>query len=243
MTRYLALELRRSARDHRYVAIVVVWPVLSYLLFSTVFGAAANRAEGLDPHTELMVAMATFGAIGAVLTATGPRLALERQSGWLRQLRLTPMSPTRMVTARLLAALLLTLPTICLTFLAARTITGVSLPLWEWPAMVAVLLIGAIPFAALGSLIGNLSDGDSATGVTMIAYLTLAALGGLWMPASILPAPLRDVAHALPSNRLAQLGWRVAGGHVPPLGAIVVLLAWTVGFGLAAVAIARRVAS
>jgi ABC-2 type transport system permease protein len=243
MTSYLTLELRRATRDHRYLAIVVAWPVLSYLLFSTVFGAAANRAEGLAPHTELMVAMAAFGAIGAVLTATGPRLANERQSGWLRQLRLTPMSPTRMLVTRLSAALLLTLPAIGLTFVAARTIKGVSLPLWEWPTMVGVLLVGTIPFAALGSLIGNLSDGDSATGVTMIAYLTLAALGGLWMPASVLPAPLRDVAHALPSNRLAQLGWEVAGGHVPAFGAIVVLVAWTAGFGLAAIATARRVAS
>jgi ABC-2 type transport system permease protein len=243
MTAYLTLELRRALRDRRYVGIVVGWPVAAYLLFSTVFGAAANRAEGLDPHTEIMVAMAAFGAIGAVLMATGPRVAAERQSGWTRQLRLTPLPPSSLLGARLAAALVLTLPAICLTFAVAFVAKGVSLPAWEWPVMVSLLLAGTVPFAALGMVIGNLADGDSAMGVTMITYLVLAALGGLWMPTKILPAPMRTVAHLLPSNRLAELAWRVAAGHTPPPGAFAVLAVWSAGLTVAAVALARRTGS
>ena len=71
MTAYLTLELRRALRDRRYLGLVVAWPVASYLLFSTVFASAADRAESLDPHVEIMIAMAAFGTIGAVLMATG----------------------------------------------------------------------------------------------------------------------------------------------------------------------------
>ena len=240
MTAYLALELRRALRDRRYLGLVVVWPVASYLLFSTVFASAADRAEGLDPHIEIMVAMAAFGTMGAVLMATGPRIATERQSGWARHLHLTPLRSTSLLVARVAAALIMTLPAICLTFAVAFAVKGVSLPVWEWPAMLGVLVAGAIPFAALGIVIGGLSDGDTATGVTMIAYLTLAALGGLWMPAKVLPAGMRAVAHSLPSNRLAELGWTIAAGHTPPLAAIGVLAAWGAGLTLAASTVIRR---
>jgi ABC-2 type transport system permease protein len=155
-------------------------------------------------------------------------------------LRLTPLRSTSLLVARVAAALIMTLPAICLTFAVAFAVKGVSLPVWEWPAMLGVLVAGAIPFAALGIVIGGLSDGDTATGVTMIAYLTLAALGGLWMPAKVLPAGMRAVAHSLPSNRLAELGWTIAAGHTPPLAAIGVLAAWGAGLTLAASTVIRR---
>jgi ABC-2 type transport system permease protein len=242
MIGYFTLELRRALRDRRYMVLVVAWPVASYLLFSTVFGGATDRAEGLDPRTEIMVAMAAFGAMGAVLMATGPRMAAERQLGWLRQLRLTPLSPQRALVARLLGALVLTLPAICLTFATAALVKGVQLAAWEWAAMIWLLLVGCLPFAALGVVIGSVSDGDSAAGITMVCYLVFAALGGLWMPARILPAPLRAVAHALPSNRLAELGWKIAAGGAPTAAAAIILGAWFALFALVAVALARRLA-
>jgi ABC-2 type transport system permease protein len=242
MSAYLSLEVRRALHDRRYLGLVVGWPVAAYLLFSTVFGSAADRAEGLDPHVEIMVAMAAFGAMGAVLMATGPRLASERQSGWERQLRLTPLPASGALLARTGAALFLTMPAVCLTFAAAAA-KGVSLPAWEWPAMVALLLAGSLPFAAIGLVIGNLADGDSAMGLTTVVYFALAALGGLWMPAKVLPSQMRAVAHALPSNRLAELAWRVAAGHTPPLAAVGVLAAWAGVVGLGAVGLARRFSS
>ena len=70
----------------------------------------------------------------------------------------------------------------------------------------------------------------------MVLYLVLAALGGLWMPEQILPAPLQDVAKALPSYHLAQLGWHIARGVAPAIGDGLVLLAWFAGAALLAVA-------
>jgi ABC-2 type transport system permease protein len=143
MIKYLTLELRRSLRDRRYLLLVAGWPVAAYLLFSTVFGSAADRSEGLAPTVAIMVAMATFGAMGGVLMASGPRLAMDRQLGWLRQLRLTPLAPARILTARLIAAMALSLPAIGLTFIAAVLVKGVTLPLWEWPLLVVLIAAGA----------------------------------------------------------------------------------------------------
>jgi ABC-2 type transport system permease protein len=240
MIKYLALELRRSFRDRRYLLLVAGWPVAAYLLFSTVFGAAADRTEGLSPTVEIMVAMASFGAMGGVLLASGPRLAMDRQTGWLRQLRLTPLSPARILTARLISAMALSLPAIVLTFIAAVLVKGVTLPLWEWPLLVLVIAAGCLPFAALGILVGTIADGDGAQGLTMALYLVLAALGGLWMPVQILPSALQTVAKTLPSYHLAQLGWHIAQGVTPAFGDALVLLAWFAGAALLAVAASRR---
>ena len=240
MFKYLGLEIRRSLRDRRYLLLVAGWPVAAYLLFSTVFGAAANRSEGLSPTVEIMVAMASFGAMGGVLLASGPRLALDRQIGWMRQLRLTPLSPARILAARLIAAMALSLPAIILTFVTAVLVKGVTLPLWEWPLLVLLIAAGCLPFAAIGILVGTIADGDGAQGLTMVLYLVLSALGGLWMPVEILPSALQTVAKTLPSYHLAQLGWHIAQGVTPTLGDAAVLLAWFAGAALLAMAASRR---
>ena len=229
MTSYLSLELKRSLRDKRFVLITIAWPVAAYLLFSTVFGAAANKAEGLLPVVAIMVAMAAFGAMGGVLMASGPRIAYDRQTGWLRQLSLTPLSKTRILATRLLVAISLSIPAVVITFAAAAAIKGVSLEPWQWAAMAAVLVAGCVPFAVIGLIAGSISDGDSSQGLTMVVYLLLASLGGLWMPVQLLPAPMQTIAHVLPSNHLAALGWSIARGQAPAGGDILVLLAWLAG--------------
>jgi ABC-2 type transport system permease protein len=103
-----------------------------------------------------------------------------------------------------------------------------------------LIAAGCLPFAAMGILVGTIADGDGAQGLTMVLYLVLAALGGLWMPVQILPSALQTVAKTLPSYHLAQLGWHVAQGVAPALGDVLVLLAWFAGAALLAVAASRR---
>jgi ABC-2 type transport system permease protein len=51
---------------------------------------------------------------------------------------------------------------------------------------------------------------------------------------------MQDIGQALPSNGLAQLGWRIADGQAPELRAVLVLTAWTLGSGLTALLAYRR---
>ena len=95
MFRYLVLEIRRTYRDRRFVFFTLAVPVCFYLLWSNIFTKSTDldADTGLNAKTYLLVSMAAFGALGASLTATGARLAAERQSGWLRQLQVTPLRP------------------------------------------------------------------------------------------------------------------------------------------------------
>jgi ABC-2 type transport system permease protein len=241
MLTYLRLEVVRMASDKRFLILMLAMPVAMYLLFTNLFGAANNQpSNGLAPSIGAMISMAAFGAIGAALTATGPRIAQERTNGWMRQLRIMPLSTRSVITAKILAALVWALPAIVVVLLTAVIDHGVSLTAGQWVAIVGLLWLGTAPFAALGILIGYITDDSSAFPVMYGIYLFLGAVGGLWMPTSVLPSALRHISYALPSNRVAEFGWKIAEGHSLSLAGPAILLAWLIAFtGLAALAYRR----
>jgi ABC-2 type transport system permease protein len=242
MLRYLALEIRRMYRDRRFVFFSVAVPVMFYLLWSNIFakGGGNETDTGLPPKTYLLVAMASFGALGAALTTTGARLAAERQSGWLRQLQVTPLRPWAVIITKVIASMCLALPAIVLVGLTAAITQHVHLSPGQWAAMVGLMWVGTLPFAALGTLIGSLVSADAAQPVTLACYFALSILGGLWISVSLLPTALRHIARWTPSNRFADLGWNVVAGHAPPASDALVLAAWTVVLGALAILAYRR---
>ena len=110
----------------------------------------------------------------------------------------------------------------------------------QWLAMLAAMWAGVLPLALLGLAIGYLAGDEVAFPLTMALYFALGALGGLWMPPSVMPHAMQDIGQALPSNAVAGLGWRITGGQASVSKAVLVLAAWTLGSGLAALLAYRR---
>ena len=240
MTGFLTLELRRSLRDVRYLVIAVALPIGLYLLFAGLFGSHGQLALGLPQPTELMVAMVAYGAMWAVFSATGPRIAHERAIGWTRQLRVTPLSAASALSGKLVTALAAALPAMVLVALTAVVSHHVQLGAAQWLAMLAAMWAGVLQLALLGLAIGYLAADEVAFPLTMALYFALGALGGLWMPPSVMPHAMQDIAQFLPSNAVAELGWRITGGQASVPKAVLVLAAWTLGSGLAALLAYRR---
>ena len=102
------------------------------------------------------------------------------------------------------------------------------------------LALELIPFAVLGLVIGFAGTVDTVQPISMITYLGLSILGGLWFPVEQFPAFLQVIAKITPSYWLADLGRSVLGGYGVPTTAVLVLAAWTVALGvLGAVAYSR----
>ncbi len=241
MTGYLRLEVLRALRDPKYIILAVGAPIGFYLLFTALFGSEPGSG-GLLTDVALMVSMGVFGAMWAVLSATGPRIAQEKSIGWLRQIRLLPVSGTAVLTARLLAAMLLAGPALVLVFITAVVAHGVSLSVAQWVSLLAVSWVGVLPVAAMGLAIGFATGADAAFGVLYALYQVLAALGGLWMPLSMLPNGLQTIGKLLPSYRAADIGWRIAGGYAFDFTNVVYLVAWAAVFAVAALFFSSRVA-
>lgn len=228
MKGYLNVELRRTLRDPFYIILAVVVPIGFYLLFAGLFGSSPHAPGTLSGNVGIMVAMAVYGGIWACLVATGPRIAIERSSGWMRNLRLLPISTWAVLSGRALVAVFFALPTMLLVYATAAVTHHVVLSPGQWLSMIALTWIGVWPFALLGLALGFLTNENSAFGVTYGIYMAISALGGLWVPPTILPANMLAIGKLLPTYQAANLGWRIAMGDAPAMESAAVLIGWSI---------------
>ncbi|PYC72121.1 ABC transporter [Streptomyces tateyamensis] len=199
MRTLVKLEILRTLRNKRYAFFTVLYPALLYFFFINI---NHSMPDGLDAKTYFMVSMATFGAVGAVLTGSAQRISLERKSGWTRQLRLTALPGRAYATAKICASAVTTLPSILVLF-ALGAAEGVQLDAGQWLGLVLVLWAGSFVFAALGVALGYAAEPNAVQPIVMIIYMVLSVLGGTWYP---ITGGLKSIARFDPVylyNRLA----------------------------------------
>ncbi|MGW1670022.1 ABC transporter permease [Streptomyces sp. NPDC002324] len=227
MNSLIKLELTRALRNRKSMFFSVLYPSLLFLLIA---GSASSTEKlgdtGLTLPTYMMVSMASFGALTAVLMGNSERIAKEREGGWVRQLRLTALPGRGYVFAKTAGAAVVSLPSIVIVFLVAATVKGVRLDAWQWLALTGAIWAGSLVFAALGVAIGYLATGDAVRPITMIVYFGLSMLGGLWMPTTTFPGWLQDIAKWVPTHAYAALGQAIEQSQAPHAKDLAVLAAY-----------------
>ncbi|MFC9289354.1 ABC transporter permease [Streptomyces sp. NPDC057052] len=231
MNALIRLELVRALRNRKFLFFSVVHPSVLFLLIA---GSADATTEidgtGLTLPTYMMVSMASFGALTAVLMGNSERMAKERQSGWVRQLRLTPLPGRGYVLAKTASAAVVSLPSVVVVFVVAAAVKDVRLDAWQWLALTGAIWAGSLVFAALGVALGYLASGDAVRPITMITYFGQSILGGLWMPTTTFPGWLQDVARWVPTHAYAALGQAIEQNRAPHVQDVAVLAAFFVLF-------------
>ncbi|MCO1582355.1 ABC transporter permease [Crossiella sp. SN42] len=223
MLGYIIIECKRLGRDTGFLIMSVLTPLVMYVVFNNL-----NVAIGQDPrHAALytMISMSAFGAISGVLNSS-VGVAEDRAMGWLRQLRLTPLSPLRIVLARVLISMLLALPPVLSVCLAGVLVNDVQLSAGRWLTVVGLLWLGTAPFAAAGIAIGYLLSVRVAQLASIFVYFGLSLVGGLWIPLAAFPDWLAELARYTPTNRYADLSWRVVFEQGPSAAGIGILIGW-----------------
>jgi ABC-2 type transport system permease protein len=233
MKTLIKLEILRTLRNKRYVFFTVLYPAVLYIFFINV---NHSMPSGLSVKTYFMVSMATFGAVGAVLTGSAQRISLERKSGWTRQLRLTALPGRAYATAKICASAVTTLPSILVLF-ALGAAEGVRLPAGQWLALIGVMWAGSFVFAALGVALGYVAEPNAVQPIVMITYMVMAVLGGTWFPVS---GGLEKVAKFDPVYLYNQLAAFTRPGQSFDTGAAVGLAGFLVVFVAAASYLYRR---
>lgn len=223
---YTRLELRRLFRNRRFFIFSLGFPLLLYFLIAT-----PNRHEhslggsGIPAPLYFMIALAAFGTMNGV-TAAGARIAAEREIGWNRQLRLTPLTPRAYFRAKILTAYVTALITIVLLY-ASGAALGVRLATSTWLEMTGLLLLGLVPFAALGIAIGHLVTTDSIGPALGGTTTLLGFFGGVWFPIGG-RGLMHAVAVGLPSYWLVQASRIGTGGHGWTATGWAVIAGWTI---------------
>jgi ABC-2 type transport system permease protein len=221
---YLKFEVIRTLRNRRFLIFSLIFPLV---LFFSIAGPNKHvTVAGIHFPLYYMTAMAAWGSMTAMLSS-GARIAAERQIGWTRQMKITPLSTTSYFTAKVLCGYMMALFAI-IGLGIAGSILGVHLSAVEWLSMVALLLVGLIPFAVIGILLGHLmkvdSLGPALGGITSL----FALLGGSFGPIFTSGIMLKIVKD-IPSYWLVQASQSVLSpSGWPPAQAWIVIAVWTV---------------
>lgn len=231
MNTLIRLEIRRTLRNKKFMFFSVIYPAGLFLVIAgpqddtTIAGTG-----GLTLGAFYMVAMASFGALTAVLMGNSERIAKEREQGWVRQLRLTSLPGRGYVLAKIASAAVVSLPSIIVVFLLAAAIKHIDLAPWQWLALTGVIWAGSLCFAALGVAIGYVATGDAVRPITMIIYFGLSILGGLWLPTTTYPQWLQNITQWLPTHAYAGLGQSIELGGAPHAKDVAIMAAYFVIF-------------
>jgi ABC-2 type transport system permease protein len=228
---YLTVEVRRLFRSPRFIVFVVAFPVLMFLLQANVFTKASDPDHAAIVAV-VMVNMMAFGAFAAA-TMNGAKLAVERATGWQRQLRLTPLSGAGYLGGKALSGLLVGLPALVLVPLLAVFAEGVHLDAGSWVRIIAGIWLGTIPLVLLGLLLGQFGTPESMQPVNMIVMLGMGFLGGLWIPLETMPGWMHQLAQAMPTYWVLGLVRPAVTNEmlVAFPAAVAVLGAWTIVLG------------
>ena len=201
-------ELLRVLRTPAFAIPSLAFPVVFYLLFAVVL---PGQWGSYQKAAYLFATYGVFGVIGPALFGFGVGLAIEREKGWLELKRVSPMPTFVYFVAKISMSLVFAFAVLCLLTLAAVGLGGVRIAPLAWLQLVAILLLGTLPFCAIGLWIGTLVKGQAAVALVNLVYLPMSVLSGLWIPIFAFPAVLQKLAVVWPSWHLAQMALGVVG--------------------------------
>lgn len=232
---YARYDMRRLYRNRRFLIFTVAFPLVLFL-----FIASSNKhvtLQGIPFPVYYLTGMVAWGTMNAV-SAGGGIIALERAVGWTRQLRITPLPVGVYISTKVASGYALACLTIVVLYIAALSIP-VHLTLDGWLLMTGLILIGLLPFAALGIFLGHSLSPDTMGPAIGVISGIFALLGGAWFPLST-SGTLYDVVKLLPSYWLVQAGRAGLTHQVWPLEGWIVMVVWTAGLTALAVMAYRR---
>jgi ABC-2 type transport system permease protein len=223
---YTRYELLRTLRNRRFFLLSLGFPLILYFVIVSPNRHVHNfDGSGISFALYYMVGLASFGTMSAMLSS-GARIAAERAVGWNRQLRISPLSTRNYFRAKVVTGYMMALISLLALYLAGTSL-GVRLGASEWLEMTGLILVGLIPFAALGIMIGHLLTPDSIGPAMGGGISLLALLGGTWFPITG-HGFLHDIAQLIPSYWLVQASHVAIGGHAWPAKGWIVTIAWTI---------------
>ncbi len=224
MYAYLRLETLRLLRDGGFIIMSLVMPVTIYLLFSALL---LSDHPTNDELVTSMVGMAGFGALGSVVNSC-VGVAEDKDIGWLRQLRLTPLSPVAVVVGRGLCAMGLVLLPLTAVGLLGWLVKGVHLDAAHWAGTFLLMWIGIIPMILIGLGAGYLLSVQKAHTYGLLGYMVLSAIGGMWVTIDRLPGWVQPASKITPTFRFGQLSRDASAGHTPAIATVAILAGWAV---------------
>ena len=229
---HLAYDFKTGIRDRSKLLMFYLFPIVFFVL-------VGGLMSSLNPgFTQTMIpGMALFAFMCSALLNLPGLLVNAREAGVFRSYRVNGVPAVSIVTIPVAStAVHMAVVTVVITLAGMRFYGGVA------PSNVAGFALAALlayaMYAGIGVLIGVAAGNNTVSIlVSQLVYIPSIILGGLMVPASMLPAGLRRISLLLPATHsmraFAGLGMPGSTG-IPWLSIGVLAASIVVSFGLAA---------
>jgi ABC-2 type transport system permease protein len=160
------------------------------LLFLVMLGASAGSSRisylgNIKLVQYYVPGFIAYGVMSASFNSLAISLVIRRETGLLKRLRLSPLPTWTLLTSILLSTLLIAFAQVVLMLAVGRWAFGVQVPsdASGIGALIVVLVLGGLSFAALGVAMSTVIPNQQAAGpLTSTVFFVLLFLSGLWFP-------------------------------------------------------------
>lgn len=234
------VETKLAVRVPVGLALGVLVPVLFLVIFNAI-PALKKPAAGstLTLFAEYIPVLICLSLCLIALVGLPIPVVTNRQMGVLRRFSATPAPPSWLLAAQVIINLALALMAIVILEAGGALFFGVHLPS-QWSGFVISALLATATMFAIGLLITAVAPSPPVAGVlgTVLLY-PLLFFAGLWTPRQDLSPLLQHIGNYTPLGAAVQAMDAATQGHFPPARPLLVMAAYAVVFGIAAVQLFR----
>ena len=215
-------------------------PLIMLVLFGSLFSWEIDVGFGPIPAAQFYTpGLAVFAAANAALSNVGITLAFQRQFGFLKRIRGTPLPPSAFLGGALVSSAWIALLGTLIMMLVGVLFFDVGIAAAKIPAAIVSFVVGTAAFAGLGLALAALApSGNSAPAAANAVILPMAFVSNIFVPAEAPPDWLRILGDVLP---LKHFGNAFSAAFHPLVAApawrgtdLAILAAWGVAGALLA---------
>lgn len=225
------LVFKRNPAAMFFTAIL---PIVFMVLFVAIFGNETDKKLHIKTSTLQVPGFIALAVTSASFLGLAIGLVRAREDGVLKRVRGTPVPSWVVFAGRVGVAIATAFGVSLLLLVIGRVLYGVELKLDRVPALIVTLAVGATALSAVGIFYSSLIPTfDAAPAMTNAVVLPLYFISGVFVPTTVLPDWLAQVASVFPIQPLndalfACFDPRTGGGGFR-WGKLAVLAAWGVG--------------
>jgi ABC-2 type transport system permease protein len=226
-------EIALVLRNGEQLLLTLIIPAMLLTFFSLVKVLPTDTNK---PSTFLLPGVMALAVMSTSMVSLGIGTGFERQYLVLKRLGATPLTRAELVVAKMLSVFAVEVVQFAI-LLPLGLALGWRTSSTSWPLAIGVVLLGTAAFTGVGLIMAGRLRAEINLAAQNGLYLVLLLLGGMVIPMSKLPSPVRAVAELLPSSALADLMHRTLNGASSRPGVSLVVLAM---WAIAAPAVAAR---
>ncbi|HEY3403261.1 MAG TPA: ABC transporter permease [Ohtaekwangia sp.] len=178
-------DLKLLFLDRTSLIVTFALPIVLIALIGSVFSSTFAPSLGITSYDYAFSKVMFWGLIGGVASSVAS-IAIEKNSGTIIRLQVSPISKLQMLMGKSLACIIVLLISAVFSWLFATVLFGIKTS--SLPLLILVIVSNAIFFAGLMTFLSNFVKTERAAGALSWSLLqVLACFSGIMFPITIMP--------------------------------------------------------